>query len=215
MTYLGILHALYLILLLISVVFVAAISATIRGQVPGRRTILVYMKAASDDTLWTIAQRSGVTPQRLYAANPQVADPKKLSAGEDVRVPASGEQLQSRPMPTDLPQTDTVQTPVAVASPPPLPPPQPPAPATPAAAPLGDTTAWDRLAQCESGGHWNENTGNGFYGGLQFTLGTWRSVGGTGLPNQASRAEQIHRGEILQARDGWGPWPACSAKLGL
>jgi hypothetical protein len=74
---------------------------------------------------------------------------------------------------------------------------------------------WDRLAQCESGGNWSINTGNGYYGGLQFTLSTWRSLGGSGYPNQASRSEQIARAQALQARSGWGQWPACAAKLGL
>jgi resuscitation-promoting factor RpfB len=74
---------------------------------------------------------------------------------------------------------------------------------------------WDRLAECESNGNWSINTGNGFYGGLQFMAQTWRSVGGSGLPHEASRAEQIKRGKILQERSGWGQWPACSRKLGL
>lgn len=76
-------------------------------------------------------------------------------------------------------------------------------------------SVWDRLAQCESGGNWAANTGNGYYGGLQFSASTWRSVGGTGLPHQHSRAEQIKRAQILQARAGWGQWPHCTAKLGL
>ncbi|MDP3892303.1 resuscitation-promoting factor [Nocardioides sp.] len=76
-------------------------------------------------------------------------------------------------------------------------------------------TVWDRLAQCESGGNWSINTGNGYYGGLQFSASTWRSVGGSGLPHQHSRAEQIKRGQILQQRAGWGQWPHCSSKLGL
>jgi uncharacterized protein YabE (DUF348 family) len=77
------------------------------------------------------------------------------------------------------------------------------------------STVWDSLAQCESGGNWAINTGNGYYGGLQFSAATWRSVGGTGLPHQHSREEQIKRGQILQARAGWGQWPHCSARLGL
>lgn len=79
----------------------------------------------------------------------------------------------------------------------------------------GGSTVWDRLAQCESGGNWAINTGNGYYGGLQFSASTWASVGGTGLPHQHSREEQIRRGQILQARAGWGQWPHCSAQLGL
>jgi hypothetical protein len=98
--------------------------------------------------------------------------------------------------------------------------PQVASPALPAAAPAtvaapANTSIWDRLAGCESGGNWVINTGNGFYGGLQFTLSSWRAVGGSGYPNQASRSEQIYRGQLLQARQGWSAWPACSAKLGL
>ena len=77
-----------------------------------------------------------------------------------------------------------------------------------------DPATWDRLAQCESGGNWRLNTGNGYYGGLQFSLATWRNVGGTGYPHQASKAEQIKRGQILQARAGWGQWPHCARQLG-
>ncbi|MDT0203756.1 transglycosylase family protein [Nocardioides sp. AE5] len=79
----------------------------------------------------------------------------------------------------------------------------------------GGDTVWDQLAKCESGGNWAINTGNGYYGGLQFSASTWRSVGGTGLPHQHSREEQIKRGKILQQRAGWGQWPACTRKLGL
>ncbi|THJ02965.1 DUF348 domain-containing protein [Nocardioides sp.] len=85
----------------------------------------------------------------------------------------------------------------------------------PAANYASGSTVWDRLAQCESGGNWAANTGNGYYGGLQFSPSTWQSVGGSGLPHQHSREEQIKRGQILQARSGWGQWPHCSAQLGL
>lgn len=74
---------------------------------------------------------------------------------------------------------------------------------------------WSALAQCESGGNPATNTGNGYYGLYQFSLGTWQSVGGTGLPSDASAAEQTHRAQILQQRAGWGQWPACAASLGL
>jgi resuscitation-promoting factor RpfB len=85
--------------------------------------------------------------------------------------------------------------------------------------PSGSTPAsgsvWDRLAQCESGGNWSINTGNGYYGGLQFSLSTWRAYGGSGYPHQNSRAQQIAIAQKLQAAAGWGQWPACSRKLGL
>lgn len=74
---------------------------------------------------------------------------------------------------------------------------------------------FERLAQCESGARWNISTGNGYHGGLQFSAATWRSIGYGGLPHEASKATQIEAGQKLQARSGWGQWPACSRKLGL
>ncbi|MEE6281361.1 transglycosylase family protein [Georgenia sp. MJ170] len=75
---------------------------------------------------------------------------------------------------------------------------------------------WASLAQCESGGNPSIVSANGLYHGLyQFSVGTWQSVGGSGLPSQASPAEQTQRAQALQARSGWGQWPACSASLGL
>ncbi|RDH97426.1 LysM domain-containing protein [Curtobacterium sp. AG1037] len=85
--------------------------------------------------------------------------------------------------------------------------------AAPANAASGST--WDALAQCESGGNWAINTGNGYYGGLQFNLGTWQANGGSGNPASASREAQIAVAERVLASQGWGAWPACSAKLGL
>ncbi|WIE58353.1 transglycosylase family protein [Curtobacterium sp. MCLR17_031] len=85
--------------------------------------------------------------------------------------------------------------------------------AAPANAASGST--WDALAQCESGGNWAINTGNGYYGGLQFNLGTWQANGGAGNPASASREAQIAVAERVLASQGWGAWPACSAQLGL
>lgn len=77
-----------------------------------------------------------------------------------------------------------------------------------------DGGVWDRIAKCESGGNWSINTGNGYYGGLQFSLATWRSVGGPGYPHEQSKATQIKYAEILQKRSGWGQW-SCAAKVGV
>ncbi len=80
----------------------------------------------------------------------------------------------------------------------------------------GGSTVWDSLAQCESGGNWAINTGNGYYGGLQFSLSTWQAYGGTGLPSSASRETQIAIATKLRdASGGYGAWPSCSSKLGL
>ncbi|MEX3631227.1 transglycosylase family protein [Rothia sp. LK2492] len=87
------------------------------------------------------------------------------------------------------------------------------APATSAnAAPL---EAWDALAQCESGGNWSINTGNGYHGGLQFSQSSWNAAGGSGSPAAASKAEQIRVAENLLQMQGWGAWPSCTAQLGL
>jgi resuscitation-promoting factor RpfA len=77
------------------------------------------------------------------------------------------------------------------------------------------TSNWDALAQCESGGNWATNTGNGYSGGLQFSQSTWTAHGGTGSAASASREQQIAVAEKVQASQGWGAWPACAAKLGL
>jgi uncharacterized protein YabE (DUF348 family) len=92
-------------------------------------------------------------------------------------------------------------------------------PERPAAPAVVNGSTWDRLAQCEAGGNWAINTGNGYYGGLQFDLGTWRAYGGTryaARPDLASREEQIAIAEKVRAdRGGFSAWPGCSSKLGL
>ena len=77
-----------------------------------------------------------------------------------------------------------------------------------------DASIWAAIAQCESGGNPTTNTGNGYYGMYQFSLPTWQSVGGTGLPSDASAEEQTMRARMLQQRAGWGQW-GCAYKLGL
>jgi len=74
---------------------------------------------------------------------------------------------------------------------------------------------WYELRMCESGGDYSINTGNGFYGAYQFALSTWLGLGFSGLPSDAPPAVQDRAAQELQARSGWGQWPACSAKLGL
>ncbi|MEV5281922.1 transglycosylase family protein [Streptomyces sp. NPDC051994] len=85
----------------------------------------------------------------------------------------------------------------------------------PAAA--ADSGVWDRIAQCESGGNWHINTGNGYYGGLQFDAGTWRAHGGgayASTADRASRTEQIAVATRVQRSQGWGAWPSCSRQAG-
>jgi resuscitation-promoting factor RpfC len=74
---------------------------------------------------------------------------------------------------------------------------------------------WDAVAQCESGGNWQANTGNGEYGGLQFKPATWSRYGGVGNPATASREEQIAVANRLFADQGVEPWPKCGTQSGL
>ena len=83
----------------------------------------------------------------------------------------------------------------------------------PVTASSGDV--WAALRDCESGGNYAEDTGNGFYGAYQFSPGTWTGLGYSGLPNEAPAAVQDAAAQQLQSRSGWGQWPGCSAKLGL
>jgi len=83
------------------------------------------------------------------------------------------------------------------------------APIAAAGAANADGVNWDAVAACESGGNWAINTGNGYYGGLQFTMGTWQSNGGAGSPHAASREEQIRVAENVLQSQGIGAWPVC------
>ena len=76
-------------------------------------------------------------------------------------------------------------------------------------------SVWTALRKCESNGNYAINTGNGYYGAYQFAASTWRKLGYSGLPHEASPATQDEAARKLQAQQGWGPWPACTRKLGL
>jgi LysM repeat protein len=164
------------------------------------------------DSLSLIAQTHETTYQRLFDANPNIQHPDVIHPGEKVRIPSPEEKLASRPLPQAVvavqaaapvvtSQTQAVQISQPVA----------------AVAPAAGQGVWDQIAQCESGGNWAINTGNGYSGGLQFSPGTWSAYGGEYAPSaaQASRDQQIAAAEKVLAAQGWGAWPACTAKLGL
>lgn len=179
------------------------------------------------DSLSKLADLNETTYQRLFFANTDIEDPDIIFPGDELRVPHKDEVLAERPIPADAPVVAATQAPESAPAVGPQvlgattnrAPVTVPAPVTipaPVQAPVSTSGGvWDRLAACESGGNWAINTGNGYYGGLQFSLSSWQAVGGTGYPHQASKAEQIARAEILLSKQGWGAWPACSAKLGL
>jgi resuscitation-promoting factor RpfB len=83
--------------------------------------------------------------------------------------------------------------------------------------PVSDGSVWDSIAGCEAGGNWAINTGNGYYGGVQFDQGTWERNGGLRFASRAdlaSREEQITVAEVTRERQGWGAWPVCSGRAG-
>lgn len=170
-----------------------------------------YAVVAQGDYLEKIATENGSTMERVFFANTNIADPDVIYPGDKLRIPRADEQLTPREIPSNA---VAVATPVfseeqayqATYT-------SYQAPA--AATPVASGSVWDQLAACESGGNWSINTGNGFYGGLQFTQSSWTAAGGSGSPQDASREEQIRVASNLQAMQGWGAWPACSAKLGL
>lgn len=89
--------------------------------------------------------------------------------------------------------------------------------ATSGNAAAADSGVWDRIAQCESGGNWHINTGNGYYGGLQFSASTWSAYGGgayASTADKASKGAQIAVATKVQRAQGWGAWPTCSARAG-
>ena len=77
---------------------------------------------------------------------------------------------------------------------------------------------WNKLAKCESGARWHINTGNGHYGGLQISRGTWRAFGGkmfARLPHKASKRQQVRVAKRIKRHQGWGAWSHCSRRIGV
>lgn len=197
-----------------AVIFVADSPKKVKAQAEDNQTTQsqVIVAVQIGDSLSKIAEMHQTTYVRLFDANPGIKDPNIIYPGDKVRIPSPGEQLASRSVPADNP----AETAVA-----PKPKQQPASQQRRLAAQpssgvaVASGSVWDRLAQCESGGNWSINTGNGYYGGLQFALSSWQAAGGSGMPHHASREEQIARGKILQSIQGWGAWPACTSKLGI
>jgi hypothetical protein len=159
------------------------------------------------ETLVELAKAAKLPSWRpVYDLNTSIQHPDLIYPGQKLVIPAKGEKVNHRPLPGPgiyrLPEQD--RSPVRT---------QQPASSQRSAAVGG--SVWDRLAQCESGGNWATNTGNGYSGGLQFSAGTWQANGGSGSAHTASRAEQIRVAQRVQASQGWGAWPSCSSRLGL
>lgn len=133
----------------------------------------------------------------LYVAQKEKARVDKLKTDCDARGGRlEGEECKTPPPPVQVAYTAPVQVSV----------------------PIDGATVWDKLARCESGGNWSINTGNGFFGGIQFDYGTWLSNGGGAFAPRAdlaTRDQQIQVAEHVRASRGFYPWPACARGLGL
>ena len=195
----------------------APAAATQLGGVQGPAESVTHV-VGRGESLSKIAARYGYSAQdgwrRIYDANPSVANPNVVYAGQQLRVPAASEQLAPRALPVyEAPAAPAARRGGSARA---------GRSATRAAAPGAPAVAgdgvWDKLAACESGGNWSINTGNGYQGGLQFHPQTWAGHGGgeyAPSASQATREQQIAVAQRVQASQGWGAWPACSRKVGL
>ncbi|UNX55545.1 G5 domain-containing protein [Georgenia sp. TF02-10] len=176
-------------------------------KVDGKETHAVRVSdevtTAPTDRIIAVGTKERPAPTPAPAAAPvATSDDDDAASGSATRAAAPAAEAPAAEAPA-------AEAPAPAAAPAPA-----PAPAPAASAAGGGV--WAALAQCESGGNPAAVSASGAYHGLyQFSVGTWQSVGGSGLPSQASPAEQTQRAQALQARSGWGQWPACSAKLGL
>jgi LysM repeat protein len=191
-------------------VFLMPASASSRG---GTYTVKL------GDTLSRIAGNQGLGSWRvLYDANPRIKNPNLIFPGQELTIPSGSGHVRHRSFSTGSSSVrhsqrhSTVQRTSShstsshrLRS----------GSSSRSSGSVASGSVWDRLAQCESGGNWSTNTGNGFYGGLQFTQSSWRAAGGSGSPQNASRSEQIRVAQNLQQMQGWGAWPTCSRKVGL
>jgi hypothetical protein len=190
-----------------------------------RRSLLLLAVAIGGIALLApLAARSAVPLAPAVAVALLPVDDAPIMAGQ--RGALTGRQEATTPRPPAASPAESLSTTV-IASPPaarmeatlvvarPAPVRVQPVVATPTYA---GTSVWDDLARCESGGNWAINTGNGYYGGLQFSHATWHGYGGgefAEFPHEATREEQIVVAERLRAARGYAPWPACRFKLGL
>lgn len=176
---------------------IGMISAMLITLLSPRRVVLALLVvgvAGGATVIWNINSAATVQPQD--ARSDVGPAPAADSAPQVVTL-----NVDTTPLRTPTP------TPTRLIVPTELPPPENPSDPT--------ITTWQELAACESSSNWGINSGNGFYGGLQFTLESWHLVGGKGYPHHHPALEQIRRAERLLDLQGWVAWPVCSVELGL
>ncbi len=174
----------------------------------GKTTVLAEGRAGERATTWTITTVDGKQTKREATSTETVREPAERRIAVGTKAPAPAPTRTAAP----APQRTSAPAPTRTASP------APRRTSAPSQASAPTSGVWQALAQCESGGNWSINTGNGYYGGLQFSASSWAAAGGTryaALPHLATPAQQIATAEVLRSNGGWGHWPACSSRLGL
>jgi Transglycosylase-like domain/LysM domain len=203
--------------------FIIAAAGTVKALMavtislhPGTHHVPASYTVQQGDSLSAIAAhtygKAADWPAVWWVNRHQVANPNLITAGQRLRLPASGQ----------VPAWMARAAQAAIPAPPPAPAAVSVTQASPSAAASVSTAApassgganWSAIAACESGGNWSASTGNGFYGGLQFTEQTWLGYGGgqyASSANQATKAQQIAVAERVLAGQGIGAWPTCGA----
>ena len=203
--------------------FISAAAGTVKALMavtislhPGTHHVPASYTVQQGDSLSAIAAhtygKAADWPAVWWVNRHQVANPNLITAGQRLRLPASGQ----------VPAWMALAAQAAIPTPPPAPAAVSVTQASPPAAASVSTAApassgganWSAIAACESGGNWSASTGNGFYGGLQFTEQTWLGYGGgqyASSANQATKAQQIAVAERVLAGQGIGAWPTCGA----
>jgi LysM repeat protein len=190
---------------------------------PGAQHVPASYTVHQGDTLSAIAAHTYGSaadwPAIWWANRHQVPNPNMIAAGQRLRLPASG-HVSARiaraaqaaiPAPPPAPAPAPVQTQAQAGGVPQAPSSTPVSTSAPASS---GGVNWSAIAACESGGNWSANTGNGFYGGLQFTEQTWLAYGGgqyASSANQASESQQIAVAQRVLGGQGIGAWPVCGA----
>lgn len=157
---------------------------------------------AEGDTLTAIADAHQTTYVRIFDANTSIENPDLIQPGDNLRIPTADEQLAEREIPVAFVAANPVSTPASSYT-----------YSAPATAPVSyaSGSSWDSVAACESGGNWAINTGNGYYGGLQFTQATWAGAGGLAYAPRADLAtpeQQI----AIASKLSLSNWPVCGSR---
>lgn len=174
------------------------IKSTVNSQPKAQPTVVTVNPG---DSLTSIAGQYNTTYVRLFDANPNITDPNMIYPGDKIRIPDAAENLPDRPLPSEAAaapapsaQSDTYSAPRPGY--------------TPAVTRYTSGSQWDKIAACESGGNWSINTGNGYYGGLQFTQATWAGAGGLAYAPRADLATPAQQIAIA-SKLSLSNWPVC------